>query len=255
MENVIEKKKNGVLEIITLVFAIVSACFFVLGALYSLGMIVSDAGIKSAMQLLFEKNVSFKDLWDNLLSSYLPSLLTPVLMIAAAGLIIIDRAGAFPFLPIGLLSKVGIGAFLATPINLIFNLIIARFVMPSDDAYLEAINTKDLVVSIAFTVIAVIIMATVFVFSMLLKKLRFIPMALLTLLFGAGAIVSFCSLVFVTVTNIPNYGEIFKHLTVVETAYNIWYWFVCPTLNIGTIILLTVACFFAIGATLPYKEK
>ena len=255
MENVIEKKKNGVLSIITLVFAIVSACFFVLGALYSFGMIVSDAGIKSAMMLLFEQNVSFNDILDNLLLSYLPSLLTPVLMIAAAVLIIIDRAGAFPFLPIGLLSKVGIGAFLATPITLITNLIIAGFFGPSDDAYLEFTNTRGLVVSIAFTVISVIIMMAVFVFSMLFKKLRFIPMALLTLLFGAGAIVSFCSFVFVTVTDIPGYIDIFKHFTGVYTAYYIWDWFVCPTLNIGTIILLTVACFFAIGATLPYKKK
>ena len=157
-----EKRGNvNALSIITLIFAILSACAFFLTALYSVGVTLSDIGINTFMEVYFGSDVSFTTILKEIVSKYWMSLINPVVMIAAGVLILVDRGGAYPFIPVGFLSKVAVGAFLTIPINLISNFVVNRFIGPSEGDRMEFEGTKSLVMSIAFTVMAIIIMVVI----------------------------------------------------------------------------------------------
>lgn len=247
---------NKVLKIVSLVFAILSAVTLFLTAVYSLLLDFAEIGAKVFLEWYFNGRFLFdmsalESVY--LFSPILDSLLLALVATAAIVLLIVARRGKFLFLPFGFLTKYAFGACLVIPATLIFNFVSNRFGVPT---YVEELLSSLIFnegLGIIIVVLALLAMAVLFVSAILLKKLRFVPMALISLTLGAGSLVALFNSVFLLVANFGAYMQVLEHFQGLMTLYRAYQWFVSPFLGIVPLLLLCIASIFAIVAVLPYK--
>ena len=250
----IKAGKISVLSIITLVFAIITAVLLGLAAVWSLFL--------NGTNLIYDLVVSFLTngtvFMPRLDIAYLIEAIytvfciatvfvTPLLAVAAAILLIVNRRGALVFLPMGILTYTAIQRIT----YFVLNIFIKRLFM--DAASLRVYEMLTFIfciaVSAVFAVVIYLISAT------LLRKLRPIPMALISLILGAGLLLNVALIVLTLISNTSAYIDILQHTHILVKISLALDMFVSPVCSILTYLLIYVASITAIVAVLPYKKS
>ena len=114
----------------------------------------------------------------------------------------------------------------------------------------------EVVTYIACLVIASIFAVVVFLFAAtLFRKLRPIPMALISLILCVGFLINIALIVLTTVTNMPGYMRIMEWVDPSDLIGVALDWFITPAISILTYLLVCVASITAIFAVIPYKKS
>ena len=251
----IKAGKISVLSIITLVFAIITAVFLGLAAVWSL--------LHNGTNLIYDLVVSFLTNGTGFIPrldiAYLVEAIytvfwiatvfvTPLLAVAAAILLIVNRRGALVFLPMGILTYTAIQRIT----YFVLNIFIKRLFM-MDAASLRVYEMLTYIfciaVSAVFAVVIYLISAT------LLRKLRPIPMALISLILGAGLLLNVALIALTLISNTSAYIDILQHTHILVKISLALDMFVSPVCSILTYLLLYIASITAIVAVLPYKKS
>lgn len=241
-------KTNGPLAIITLVFAIIAATLLGLTAAWTL--IGSGLGLVTDLLLSFFLNSSFNVLSIiNLASRIIMSLISTLILAAAAVLLIVNRRGSLSFIPMGLLTYMAI----SFPISLVVNLLTNRLGVNISIIFSSLAGLPSYFISMAvaavFAVIIFVLAATVF------KKLRPIPMALISVVLCVGFVVRVGLTVLSWISNIQHYELVFSGYLDAIYIYNVVTSFISSISGSVTYLMVLAASVFAIVAVIPYKNK
>ena len=196
MSTKVKTKTNGILAIITLVCAIIAASLLGLVAVWSLLAGGADFVLDLLFSILFDLRTGGFVSWItliltiiNLAFRVITPLISVLIMAAAAVLLIINRRGSLLFIPMGLLAGMAFSSPISTVVTLIGNNVLARYF--GIDAlvvfsYLGGIPSYVISMSFAAVVAAIffILAATLF------RKLRPIPMAIISVVLGVGLVLS-----------------------------------------------------------------
>ena len=257
MSKKVKTKTNGPLALITLMCAIIAAALLGLSAARVL--IGGAIGLVGNIVLpMFFPSVSGGSIWIgqidvlsiiNLASRIILPLISALIMAAAAVLLLVNRKGVLSFIPMGLLTYM---AF-SYPISLVINLFTNRFgenvlVLLS---YLGSIPSY--IVSMA---IATVFAAVIFVLAAtLFKKLRPIPMALISVILGVGFVVRAVLMLLTWISSMPLYEYIFSGYVEKLQAYYVLSSIVSDISGSVTYLMIFAASIFAIVAVITYKKK
>ena len=261
MSTKVKTKTNGALAIITLVFAIIAAAFLGLAAVWNLlgsGLIfIADL----VFPILFNGNLSLGFVsWITLILTIINlafRVITPLIYIlilaAAAVLLIVNRRGSLLFIPMGLLAGMAFASPISSVVNTIGNILISRLGINAAivNSYLGGIPSyvASMAVAVVFAVIFFLLAATLF------KKLRPIPMAIISVVLGVGLVVRVGTVLLSLISNMEYYNLVFSGYLDASHLYNIITSFMASVSGCFTQLLVCVASVFAIVAVIPYKKK
>ena len=106
-----------------------------------------------------------------------------------------------------------------------------------------------MVVAAVFAVLIFILAATLF------RKLRPIPMAIISVVLGVGLVLSIGTMLLSLISNMEYSNLIFSGYLEATHLYNVVTSFIASVSGFFTKLLICVASFFAIFAVIPYKKK
>ena len=260
MSTKVKTKTNGALAIITLVFAILAAAFLGLAAVCSLLAGGADLILDLLFSLLFPSSSTSASIFIasssfSFLSliSLVFRLITPLIYIlilaAAAVLLIINRRGSLLFIPMGLLAGMAFASPISSVVNTIGNILTSRIGINASivNSYLGGIPSYviSLAVAAVFAGVLFLLAAT------LLKNLRPIPMAIISVVLGVGLVMRVGIVLLYLISDIQ---YLFGYAEAAYLYHAVTY-FASSISGCFTQLLVCVASVFAIVAVIPYKKK
>ena len=253
-------KTNHVLAIITLVFAILAAATLGLAAVWDL----FTAGADIILDLLFSILFNLKGsgsvhlpgaAWLSIISlafRLITPLIYTVILVAAAVLLIVNRRGSLSFIPMGLLAGMTFASPISLVVALIGNNVLARYF--GIDALVVFSYLGEIPAYVASMAVAAVFAGIFFLLAAtLLKKLRPIPMAIISVVLGAGLVVR---VVIMILSFSVQFNELVLYGYMEATyLYNVVTSLIVSISGCFAQLLVCVASFFAILAVIPYKNK
>lgn len=261
MSTKVKTKTNGILAIITLVCAIIAASLLGLVAVWNLLAGGADLILDLLFSILFKGNLSLGFVsWITLILSLISlvfRLITPLIYIlilaAAAVLLIINRRGSLLFIPMGLLAGMAFASPISSVVSFVGNILVSRIGIDAliVYSYLGGIPSYviSMLVAAVFAVVIFILAATLF------RKLRPIPMAIISVVLGVGLVLSIGTMLLSLISNMEYYNLIFSGYLEATHLYNVVTSFIASVSGCFTKLLICVASVFAIVAVIPYKKK
>ena len=259
MSTKVKTKTNGILAIITLVCAIIAASLLGLAAVWSLLAGGADLILDLLFSILFglrtDGSVSLVD-WLSIISfafRIITPLISALILAAAVVLLLVNRRGSLLFIPMGLLAGMAFASPISSVVNFVGNILISRFGINAAIvySYLGGIPAyvASMVVAAVFAVLIFILAATLF------RKLRPIPMAIISVVLGVGLVLSIGTMLLSLISNMEYSNLIFSGYLEATHLYNVVTSFIASVSGFFTKLLICVASFFAIFAVIPYKKK
>ena len=252
MSKVVKIQQNRPLSIITFVCAIIAALTLVVVAVSD--VLTSGVSIVSNLltRVFLGNDISFLNILSSV-ESLIVTLIFALVMVAAAVLLLVNRSGSLSFIPMGLLTY---GA-LVTPISCLCSLLLGVFSPFVPSVVLNFVSFVSLIlVQIIGALLALVFAVIVFVLAAtLFRKLRPIPMALISLILGVNLVVNIPLAIITIIGYIPNMSFVFSGDLPGIYLINLLISSLLLVVGIVLKFMLFTASIFAVLAVIPYKKK
>ena len=260
MSTKVKTKTNGILAIITLVCAIIAASLLGLVAVWNLLAGGADLVLDLLFSILFDLRTGGFVSWItliltiiNLAFRVITPLISVLIMAAAAVLLIINRRGSLLFIPMGLLAGMAFASPISYVVSFIGNILISRIGVDALVVYSYLGGIPSYVISMSF---AAVVAAIFFILAAtLFRKLRPIPMAIISVVLGVGLVLRVGTVLLSLISNMEYSNLIFSGYLEATHLYNVVTSFIASVSGCFTQLLVCVASVFAIVAVIPYKKK